>query len=27
VSLVEEERADTVASTFMNWRLQLEMKL
>ncbi|HEX5686275.1 MAG TPA: TonB-dependent receptor [Ideonella sp.] len=27
VSLVEQERADTVASTFMNWRLQLEMKL
>jgi len=27
VSLVNAERADTVASTFVNWRLQLEMKL
>jgi len=26
-SLVDEERADTVASTFVNWRLQLELKL
>lgn len=27
VSLVNAERADTVASTFVNWRVQLEMKL
>jgi iron complex outermembrane receptor protein len=26
-SLIDEERADTVASTFVNWRLQLELKL
>lgn len=26
-SLVDEERADAVASTFVNWRLQLELKL